>query len=207
MSILMKYREEMSHVKSHLMKTAPNESEPTFPFSDGKYKWEHTLLVLKSGLMLAKEEKAETEVVALAAIFHDACYYTSEYNEHGHEAARYAMEYLRKKKYPTELIANVSYAIDVHVGEMNPKTIEAKIIQDADTLDKVGAMGISFVLLNAGANKLLFLDVVNKFKIDYAKKLDFMAKSIWTDKARMIMKERTRFLTSFFEQLEAELTI
>nr|MDO8134241.1 HD domain-containing protein [Candidatus Njordarchaeum guaymaensis] len=206
MSVLMKYREEMTHVKSYLMKTAPKDAESFFPYSDARYKWEHTLLVLKNGLMLAKEEKADTDVVALAAIFHDACYYTSEYSEHGHEAAQYAMEYLKRRNYPSELIANVSYAIDVHVGEMNPKTIEAKVIQDADTLDKVGAIGVALVLLNAGGNKLLFLDAINKYKTEYLMKLDFMVNSIWTNKARRIMTERTSFLTKFFKQLEDELT-
>ena len=102
-------------------------------------------------------------------------------------------------------MANVSYAVDVHVGEMNPTTIEAKIIQDADTLDKVGAVGIALILLNAGANRLLFLDAINKYKNEYLKKLDFMVNSIWIKKARQIMTERTAFLIKFFKQLEDEL--
>ena len=89
---------------------------------------------------------------------------------------------------------------------MNPKTIEAKIIQDADTLDKVGAIGVALILLNAGAQKLLFLEAIQKFKSDYMKKLDFMVSSIWTDTARQIMSERTNFLTNYFRQLENELT-
>jgi uncharacterized protein len=206
MSIWSKYKDEMSHVKNHLMQTAPKESGSLFPWTDGRYKWEHTLMVLNSALLLAREEKADQDVVALAAVFHDVSYYTADYEEHGHEGAKYALEYLRKKNYPNELIANVSYAIDVHVGEMNPKTIEAKIIQDADTLDKVGATGVALMLLNAGANELLFLDVVEKYKTDYLQKLDFMVKSIWTRRARQIMTQRTDFLNSFFRQLESELT-
>jgi uncharacterized protein len=206
MSILMKYKEEMSHVKNCLAKTAPSGAESFFPYSDPRYKWEHTLMVLKSSILLAREEKADLDVVSLAAIFHDVCYYTTEYKDHGHEGAKYVVEYLKKRNYSSELVANVSYAVDVHVGEMNPKTIEAKIIQDADTLDKVGAVGIALILLNAGANRLLFLDAINKYKNEYLKKLDFMVKSIWTKKARQIMTERTIFLTKFFQQLEDELT-
>jgi uncharacterized protein len=206
MSIWVKYREEMTHVKNHLKETAPKGDESFFPYSDPAYKWEHTLMVLNNGLMLAKHEGAKPDVIALSAIFHDVCYYTASYEDHGHEGAKYALEYLRKKNYPNGLIADVSYAIDVHVGEMNPKTIEAKIIQDADTLDKVGAIGVALILLNAGAQKLLFLDAMQKYKNDYAKKLDFMVKSIWTDTARRIMSERTSFLTNYFKQLENELT-
>jgi uncharacterized protein len=201
----MKYKEEMSHVKNYLVKTAPSEAESFFPYSDPRYKWEHTLMVLKSSIVLAREEKADLDVVSLAAIFHDVCYYTAEYKDHGHEGAKHTIEYLRKRNYPGELIAKSSYAVDVHVGEMNPKTIEAKIIQDADTLDKVGAIGTSLILLNAGANKLLFLDAINKYKTEYLKKLDFMVNSIWTNKARQIMTERTNFLIKFFKQLEDEL--
>jgi uncharacterized protein len=206
MSAWIKFREEMAHVKGYLQKTAPRESGTYFPWDDGRYKWEHTLMVLNSGLLLAKEEKARIDVVALAAIFHDVSYYTTSYKEHGHEGAKYAMEYLRKKSYPNELVADVSYAIDVHVGEMNPKTMEAKIIQDADTLDKVGAVGVALILLNAGAGRLLFRDAIDKYKTDYVSKLDFMIKSIWTKKAQGIMSERTTYLANFFRQLESELT-
>ena len=163
-------------------------------------------MVLNNGLMIAKAEKARIDVIALSAIFHDVCYYTASYEEHGHEGAKHAMEYMRKKNYPNDLIANVTYAIDVHVGEMNPKTVEAKIIQDADTLDKVGAIGISLILLNAGARKLLFLDALKQYKTDYEKNLNFMLSSIWTSAARQIMSERTNFLTNYFKQLENELT-
>jgi uncharacterized protein len=201
----MKYRDEMNDVKSYLQKTAPTESGRFFPWDNGLYKWEHTLMVLNSGLMLAKEENAKLDVIALGAIFHDICYYTASYKEHGHEGAKYTVEYMRRKNYPNDLIANVSYVIDVHVGEMNPKTIEAKIIQDADTLDKVGAVGVALILLNAGAERLLFLEAIQKYKTDYMKKLDFMVNSIWTNKARQIMAERTRFLTNYFKQLEDEL--
>ncbi|WXG46093.1 MAG: HD domain-containing protein [Candidatus Atabeyarchaeum deiterrae] len=206
MSVWLRYKEEMSHVKSYLIETAPSATELYFPFTDPQYKWQHTLLVLKSGLLLAREEKANTDVVALAAIFHDVCYYTAEYKDHGHEGAKYATEYLKKRNCSNELIANVSYAIDVHVGEMNPRTVEARIIQDADTIDKVGAIGATLILLNAGANKLLFLDAIKKYKTDYLGKLDFMVNSIWTNKAKQIISERTSFLIGFFKQLEAELT-
>ncbi|WXG43475.1 MAG: HD domain-containing protein [Promethearchaeati archaeon SRVP18_Atabeyarchaeia-1] len=206
MSIWLKYREEMAQVKNYLKTTAPHGDDSFFPYSDPAYKWEHTLMVLNSGLLLAKEERANIDVVALGAIFHDVCYYTASYEEHGHEGSKYATEYMRKKGYPNELIANVSYAVGVHIGEMNPKTIEAKIIQDADTLDKVGAVGVALILLNAGAGKLLFLDAINKYKTEYVKKLDFMVNSMWTKKARQIMAERTNFLTAYFKQLESELT-
>jgi uncharacterized protein len=206
MSIWNKYKDEMSHVRNYLMQTAPKESGSMFPWADARYKWEHTLMVLNNALLLAKEEKADQDVVALAAIFHDVSYYTADYQDHGHDGAKHAMSYLRKKDYSNEFIANVSYAIDVHVGEMHPKTIEAKIIQDADTIDKVGATGIALMLLNAGVNKLLFIEVVKKYKEEYLEKLNFMVKSIWTTKARQIMVQRTRFLNDFFKQLENELT-
>jgi uncharacterized protein len=206
MSIWNKYKDEMSHVKNYLAQTAPKESGSLFPWADARYKWEHTLMVLNDALLLAKEEKADQDVVALAAIFHDVCFYTVDYEDHGHDGAKHAMNYLRKKNYSNELIADVSYAIDVHVGEMNPKTMEARIIQDADTIDKVGATGIALMLLNAGANKLLFMEVVKKYKTEYIRQLDFMVKSIWTTKARQIIVQRTSFLNDFFKQLENELT-
>jgi len=42
------------------------------------------------------------------------------------------------RAYPDELLKDVCYAIESHVGEHDPKTKTAKILQDADTLDRFG---------------------------------------------------------------------
>jgi putative nucleotidyltransferase with HDIG domain len=123
-------------VHDYFMETGKDhEDEPWGP----KYRWEHTLRVTHWAWILAKEEKADVERSVVAALFHDVSHFVSEdYRKHGERSAEIAMDFMLNAGFPKDFAENVSYAVSSHVGEMNPKTAEAKILQDADTLDRFG---------------------------------------------------------------------
>jgi hypothetical protein len=92
---------------------------------------------------LAKEEKANVGVCVVAALFHDVSYFVSEDNsKHGIKSAEIARDFLLKNNYSKDFVEKVAYAVESHVSEPNPRTLEAKTLQDADSLDRFGCFRI-----------------------------------------------------------------
>jgi len=123
-------------VRNYLMETGKNhKDEPWGP----KYRWEHTLRVAHWAWILANEEKADLEESVIVALFHDVSHFVSkDYRKHGEKSAEIAFEFMLKAGFPKDFIEDISYAVKSHVGERNPRTVQAKILQDADTLDRFG---------------------------------------------------------------------
>lgn len=156
-------------VHDYLMETGKRRSnEPWGP----KYRWEHTLRVAHWAWILAKEEKADVERCVIAALFHDVSHFVSrDYRKHGEKSAEIAVDFMLKAAFTENLAEDVSYAVKSHVGEMKPKTVEAKILQDADTLDRFG----QFRLLLFG--KTADLSDLVKVKTEIQSYLEYLAKT------------------------------
>lgn len=136
MTIHSMHKKISQFVHDYLLKTGePHAGEPLGP----EYRWEHTLRVAYWAFQLATEEKADTDVCVTAALFHDVSHFAcDDYRNHGIKSAEIAREYLTKEGYSNQFIKNVEYAVKSHVGEKNPQSREAKVLQDADTLDRFG---------------------------------------------------------------------
>jgi putative nucleotidyltransferase with HDIG domain len=163
--------EEISDfVHEHLMKTGREKSHDVW---GPKYRWEHTLRVANWACHLATEEKADIKKCLVSALFHDVSHFTSEdYRKHGIRSAETAKEFLLKKSYPEDFVEDVAYAVRSHVGEHNPRTVEAKILQDSDTLDRFGFFRI---LLFGKKSELLDLEKVKdkvESLLEYLKKVE-----------------------------------
>jgi putative nucleotidyltransferase with HDIG domain len=127
-------------VHEYLMETGKQELDNVW---GSKYRWEHTLRVAYWSWRLANEEKANVEKCVVAALLHDVSHFASEdYRKHGYRSAEIAHDFLLEESYPDGFVEDVVYAVRSHVGEPNPKTMEAKILQDADTLDRFGSFRI-----------------------------------------------------------------
>lgn len=127
-------------VHDYLMETGKDhQNEPWGP----KYRWEHTLRVSNWAWVLAREERADAERNLIAALFHDVSHFVSEdYRKHGERSSEIAVDFMVKAGFPKDFVDDVSYAVMSHVAERNPKTVTAKILQDADTLDRFGFLRI-----------------------------------------------------------------
>jgi uncharacterized protein len=106
----------------------------------------HVRRVVKNAKLLAIKENADLQVVIPAAYLHD-CVYISKSDHRRSQASQLsatkAYELLSTWNYPTKLIPAVQHAISSHsfsAGIM-AETLEAKIVQDADRLDAMGAIG------------------------------------------------------------------
>jgi len=125
----------------------------------------HDLLHFKRVVKIAKEicekEKAKAEVVIPAAWLHDFVIVPKNdprRKQASQLSAEAAIGFLRELSYPEKYFEEIAHAIAAHSFSANieTKTLEAKIVQDADRLDGLGAIGIARCFATAGLLKRPF---------------------------------------------------
>ena len=116
-----------------------------FSAFDYEYRWKHTLRVVQYGKQVAEAEGADVEVVMAACLLHDISKFDDkEYGvEHGRVSARIARPFLETLGYSEKQLNNICFSIAVHVDDKadfeHPVTLESKIVNDADNIDRFGA--------------------------------------------------------------------
>lgn len=111
----------------------------------------HFLRVERLVKIIGKEEKADLEILEAAALLFDVARGLEdrgEIEDHAEAGSVITKKILVKIGFPKEKIEPVCHAILVHRKSMNkkPETIEAKILQDADYLDALGAIDVVRVI-------------------------------------------------------------
>jgi uncharacterized protein len=115
----------------------------------------HFLRVVATAKHLAEIEKARLEVVVPAAWLHDLVNVPKN-DPRRSQASRLsgeeATKFLREHGYPEEYLPAIRNAIEAHSfsAKIEPTSLEAEIVQDADRLDGLGAVGIARVFLVGG---------------------------------------------------------
>lgn len=105
----------------------------------------HTMRVYNLAKEISKKENGDTEIIELSALLHDVDDYKLVGKQD--EIFKNAKTFLRTNNYPEDkiemichIISQVSFSGN---GAKTPDSLEGKIVQDADRLDAMGAMGIS----------------------------------------------------------------
>lgn len=138
----------MRHAESQSIETTINFVKRQLQNAEGGHDWFHTERVYKNALLIAKSEPVDTFVVALAALLHDIA--DSKFNN-GDETLgpKIASAFLLKTNVDSGVIEHVSQIIE-HMSFKNSLDIETaftsnemKVVQDADRLDAIGAIGIA----------------------------------------------------------------
>jgi uncharacterized protein len=109
--------------------------------SNAEYRWKHTLRVAQFGKVIAENEDTDVELIVAACLLHDVAWFdTNAENsrEHGRTGATTARPLLESLGYDKAQIKNICYSIACHVDEENPDTLEARILSDADNVDRFG---------------------------------------------------------------------
>jgi uncharacterized protein len=115
--------------------------------AEGGHDWWHIYRVWKTAIQLTKTEKADLFIVELAALLHDIA--DSKFNEGDEEIGpRKAGEFLRSINveenvinHVVKIISNISFKGGKQIQCF--KSLEMDIVQDADRLDALGAIGIA----------------------------------------------------------------
>jgi uncharacterized protein len=160
----------------------------------------HTERVVKLALFIAEKEGADIEVVRKAAELHDIA--RNEKN-HAIKGAEIAIEKLRE--YDEDFIEKVTHCIETHSfsAGITPRTLEAKILSDADKLDAMGAIGIARAFLFSCEKNRSIEDTLKHFE----EKLLKLREHIETETGKRIADERHAFLFEFYRRLKKELEI
>ena len=106
----------------------------------------HAIRVCNISEYIGKKEKADLDVLRTAALIHDI-YAGEDYATHVEKAVKFANKILRKLGFPESKITDVISCVKNHEkynwGKTSKISKEAKILQDADRLDAIGAIGIA----------------------------------------------------------------
>ncbi|OGS24090.1 MAG: hypothetical protein A2297_05375 [Elusimicrobia bacterium RIFOXYB2_FULL_48_7] len=109
------------------------------------HKYDHIDLTVKLSKYLAVKEKADVEVCETAAYLHDIA--ADKFRrKHGIVGAKQARRFLEKIGAPQDFVKQVAYSISQHNNGSPKKTIEAKILWDADKLQLVGPLGYTRII-------------------------------------------------------------
>lgn len=192
-------------VRGYLLKTGSKDLENA---SGPNYRWEHTQRVACWALRLATEERANAGECVIAALFHDVSHFVCEdYRKHGTKSAEIARDFLQKNAYDKDFVEKVAYAVETHVAEPNPKTLEAKILQDADTLDRFGYFRILLLGKKAEVSNLENLRKEVNSSLAHLNKLERGEFGpMWTNTGKAKLKElidlNKTFLKGVLEELQ-----
>jgi putative nucleotidyltransferase with HDIG domain len=105
------------------------------------YRWQHTLRVAQFGKVIAENESADVELVAAACLLHDIAWFDTKADnsrDHGRLGAEKARSILEELVFSPEQIENICNSIIAHTDDTHPDNLEAKILSDADNVDRFG---------------------------------------------------------------------
>ncbi|MGZ3513031.1 MAG: HD domain-containing protein [Thermodesulfobacteriota bacterium] len=155
---------------------------------------------------IGKERNADMEILLTAALLHDIglTIDRTKHYEAGLPKARAFLEELGFKK--EDEIRRILHVIEAHsrYGGPNPKSLEAKILQDVDAIEYVGAIGLIRGIVRALHNGSFSgkVEEVPQVIDDLIKKVEG---NFYTEEAKRIVQKRIAFLRTFSDRLKKEL--
>jgi uncharacterized protein len=171
---------------------------------------------------LARLSEANGLACELGALLHELWNYPKGHprsRESGDVCARHAKRAVRAVGYPTGLAELVSGMIRDHAFSKGvvPDTLEGKILQDADRLDAIGAIGIARCFASCAEMGSAFYDLDDpfaerrplddkRFGLDhFEKKLLRLDAGMHTEAAKMMAAERSQVLRAFLAAMRREI--
>jgi len=190
--------------------------------NDPAHDFDHIMRVYKNAEKLAKKEKANTKLVLCAVLLHDIVNYKKSDKRSKSSSTKSAIkarQILSKYDFSNSEINVITDAIRDHSFSKNKtsNTLEGKILQDADRLDAIGAIGIARAFAVSGAESRPFYNRMDpfcskrkpddqKWAVDhFYRKLLKLEKLMNTKSAKIEAKKRTKVLKSFLSELKHEI--
>ena len=190
---------------------------------DGSHDRAHLMRVWRLARTIQAEDGGDLEILLAATLLHDAVAVEKSSPDRARAsamAAGYAVGLLRELGWPADRIADVAHAIEAHSfsAGVEPETIEARILQDADRLDAIGHVGIARCFYTAGRMRSGLYDPADplaaarplddrRHALDHlAAKLLPIAARMTTPAGRRIAAERAAAMRAFVDGFAAEVS-
>jgi len=190
--------------------------------TDSAHDLGHTKRVVANAKIILNTEAADTEIVIASAWLHDCVILPKNHPDRekaSQLAAQKSAEFLNSIEFPDHKIDGVIHAIEAHSfsAGIKPKTKEAEIVQDADRLDALGAIGIARCFTVGGQLERPLYNPDDPFcesrkpndqmwNVDhFYAKLFKLPDTMNTEGARNEANSRAEFMRSYLDQLKSEI--
>ncbi len=199
-----------------------DQARKIFLRASGSHDWDHTRRVVVLCEHIGRVEKADLEVLRLAAYLHDIGRCRQDRARgarcHAHEGARMAAAILEDLPLSPDTRENIIHSIRTHRfrEQQIPATLEAKVLFDADKLDAIGAVGVARAYLFAGEvgarlhNADMDVTTAPAYSEndtgyrEYLVKLQHIHTRMLTVEGRRLSRERHTFMEAFFNRFLSE---
>lgn len=189
--------------------------------NDPAHDYSHIMRVYKNAQKIAKHEKANTRLVLAAVLLHDIVQFPKsdpKSKTASVKSAELAQKILQKYDFSAPEITIICDAIRDHSYSRGktPNTIEGKILQDADRLDALGAIGIARTFSVGGSEKRPICNESDPFcytrkpddhawTVDhFYQKLLLLEGKMNTKYGKSLARKRTRIMVRFLSDLRKE---
>ena len=167
--------------------------------SDG-HGFDHAMRVYRNAVTIADGEECDATVVALAALLHDADD-PKIFDTRDNANARTFLDDAGVGPETAEMVIRAINSVSFSKNRgKTPETAEGRIVQDADRLDAIGAVGIARTFAYGGAHGRSLDESVKHFH----EKLLLLKDMMNTETAKRLAADRHSFLKAFLRELEKE---
>ncbi len=206
----------------NLLAAIRDQAQRCFVDARGSHDWDHTLRVHRLCCRIGDAEGADPLVTRAAAYLHDIGRAHQDRANggvcHAQQGAAMARDILGALPVAADRRENIVHCIATHRFRSGdaPRTLEARVLFDADKLDAIGAVGVARAYLFAGELGARLhspeVDVADEppYSIndtgyrEYVVKLSRVQARILTATGRRLADERHRFMVRFFDRFLEE---
>lgn len=191
-------------MKDKIIASAFNYIEDLFKNDFGGHDVEHSKRVYQNAFLIAKNEpECDLFVVSLAALLHDVDDHKMFHTENNANARAF-LESVQLDQNQIDRICELMNGISFSKNRgVRPETLEGKIVQDADRLDAIGAIGIARTFAFGGERKRPLSATVQHFY----DKLLLLKDEMNTAEGKRIAELRHQLMVDFLYELNNEMHI
>ncbi|HEY1351479.1 MAG TPA: HD domain-containing protein [Ktedonobacteraceae bacterium] len=212
--------------QAELLATLYEETQQRFAgFDDLAHGWEHVRRVYRLAQRIGEEEGADVLIVSIATLLHDIGRLTPRKGvPHALLSVEEARVILRDYELTPQQVAAILHAIEAHSFSqgIEPRTLEARVVRDADRLDSLGAIGILRWAISGTLkrkpqtksyhpgdpcaqwhtpdDRLYLLD-------HFYTKLLRLEEDMYTTTGRALAQQRTEYMREYLKEFRAELEL
>ena len=212
------------YVRAYILRTAQTFGHQN-ALNRANARWTHTLSVVQNLNLILTRENASADIAdvcRVAALFHDIDHYTVQVEYHAARGAETAARYLTKEGYPKEFASRVAFAVREHDRDLNDDIsideqvqelvdtlpLEARMVLDADTLDKIGVSNILQAVLSMGMTKQPIAEAAKELTSGWpVQRARLWLALLTTPTGQALGAERFKFYQQFLDQIEVEIVM